>query len=227
MGLVLNIDTAIDKAIVSLSKDGKILQEAFNEAQRDHGAFLQPAIQSISKKAGIVLQELNAIAVVSGPGSYTGLRVGMATAKGLCYALNKPLILIGSLDVLACQAIKELPITKNAIPTLFCPMIDARRMEVFTALYDQFLNTILAPSALVIDETIFAKQLLKNKIIFMGNGAAKWQQLCSHKNAEFFEAQSNSLYMSELSYNKYLKKTFADVAYTEPNYVKEFYNTPK
>ncbi len=225
MSLLLNIDTAVDKAIISIAKNGEILQDAINNEQKDHGAFLQPAIQSILKKVTTTLQEIDAIAVVSGPGSYTGLRVGMATAKGLCYALNKPLIIIGSLDVLAYQAIKELRITNTAIPTLFCPMIDARRMEVFTALYDQFLNTILPPSALIINEAIFGKQLLKNKIVFIGNGAVKWQQLCSQKNAEFFEAQINSLYMSELSYSKYLKKTFADVAYTEPMYVKEFYTT--
>lgn len=224
MSLLLNIDTAVDKAIISIAKDGEILQEAINNEQKDHGAFLQPAIQSILKKAGIHLSELDAIAVVAGPGSYTGLRVGMATAKGLCYALNKPLITIGSLHVLAWQAIQQLPVNQNDIPTLYCPMIDARRMEVFTAVYKKHLTTILEPCALIVEKNIFANQLLKSEMVFLGNGAAKWQQLCNHKNATFFEAETNALYMSELTYSKYLQKTFANIAYTEPMYVKEFYN---
>lgn len=224
MSLLLNIDTAVDKAIISIAKDGEILQEAINNEQKDHGAFLQPAIQSILKKAGIHLSELDAIAVVAGPGSYTGLRVGMATTKGLCYALNKPLITIGSLHVLAWQAIQQLPVNQNDIPTLYCPMIDARRMEVFTALYNEHLTTALEPCALIVEKNIFANQLLKSKMVFLGNGAAKWQQLCNHENATFFEAETNALYMSELTYSKYLQKTFADIAYTEPMYVKEFYN---
>jgi tRNA threonylcarbamoyladenosine biosynthesis protein TsaB len=226
MSLLLNIDTAVENAIISIAKNGEILEEAVNREQKDHGAFLQPAIQSISKKTGIRLSELDAIAVVAGPGSYTGLRVGMATAKGLCYALNKPLITIGSLKVLAWQAIQQLPVGQNDFPTLYCPMIDARRMEVFTAVYDRLLTTVLEPCALIIEKNIFANQLLKSKVVFLGNGAAKWQQLCDHENAEFFEAQTNALYMSELSYNKYLQKSFADIAYAQPMYVKEFYNNP-
>lgn len=227
MSLLLNIDTALDKAIISIAKDGKILQEAVNNEQRDHGAFLQPAIQLITKKAGIRLQQLDTIAVVSGPGSYTGLRVGMATAKGLCYALDKPLITIGSLNVLAYQAIQQQQlVNQNDIPTLYCPMIDARRMEVFTAVYDRHFIPVLEPCAMIVEKNIFANQLLKNKMIFLGNGVAKWRQISTHENAEFFDAQTNALYMSELSYDKYLRKIFDDIAYTEPMYVKEFYNNP-
>ena len=224
MSLLLNIDTAVDKAIISIAKDGEILQEAINNEQKDHGAFLQPAIQSILKKAGIHLSELDAVAVVAGPGSYTGLRVGMATAKGLCYALNKPLITIGSLHVLAWQAIQQLPVNQNDIPTLYCPMIDARRMEVFTAVYNKDLTTILEPCALIVEKNIFANQLLKSEMVFLGNGSVKWQQLCNHENATFFKAETNALYMSELTYAKYLQKIFANIAYAEPMYVKEFYN---
>ena len=224
MSLLLNIDTALDKAIISIAKDGEILQEAVNNEQKDHGAFLQPAIQSILKKAGIHLSELDAIAVVAGPGSYTGLRVGMATTKGLCYALNKPLITISSLHVLAWQAIQQLSVTQNDIPTLYCPMIDARRMEVFTAVYNEHLKTILEPCALIVEKNIFANQLLKSEMVFLGNGSVKWQQLCNHENATFFKAETNALYMSELTYAKYLQKIFANIAYTEPMYVKEFYN---
>jgi tRNA threonylcarbamoyladenosine biosynthesis protein TsaB len=97
-------------------------------------------------------------------------------------------------------------------------------MEVFTALYNKHLTTVLEPCALIVEKNIFANQLLKSKMVFLGNGAVKWQQLCNHENATFFEAETNALYMSELSYAKYLQKTFADIAYTEPMYVKEFYN---
>jgi tRNA threonylcarbamoyladenosine biosynthesis protein TsaB len=226
MGLILNIDTAIDTANVSIAKDGIILQEAVNKEQKDHAAFLQPAIQSISKKVGIGFHELDAVAVVSGPGSYTGLRVGMASAKGLCFALGKPLITIETLQLLAFQAINQVNISHDDEPTLFCPMVDARRMEVFTALYDKGLNAVLSPCAMIINELFFANQLLKDKIIFLGNGAAKWQQICTHENARFILPQNNALYMSELSFKKFQCHDFADTIYSEPMYVKEFYSTP-
>ena len=128
MSLILNIDTAIDTAHISIAKNGIILEIISNEDKKDHGAFLQPAIQLIAKKAGILLNELDAVAVVSGPGSYTGLRVGMASAKGLCYALKKPLITVTSLRLLAYQVIKENGETIADSNTLFFPMIDAIRL---------------------------------------------------------------------------------------------------
>lgn len=224
MSLLLNIDTAIDTASVSIAKDGAILQETFSYNQKDHAAFLQPAIQAIIKNAGLALHQLDAIAVVAGPGSYTGLRVGMATAKGLCFALNKPLITVGTLEALAYQAINKLSNLKTNIPVLFCAMVDARRMEVFTAVYNAGLDIVLPPCAMIIEEKSFANLLLKNKVAFFGNGAAKWQQICNNKNAHFFELENNTLFMSELSFKKYLKDQFANIAYAVPLYVKEFYN---
>ena len=224
MSLLLNIDTAIDTASVSIAKDGVILQEAFSYNQKDHAAFLQPAIQAIIKNVGLALHQLDAIAVVAGPGSYTGLRVGMATAKGLCFALNKPLITVGTLEVLAYQAISKLSNLKANPPVLFCAMVDARRMEVFTAVYNAGLDIVLPTCAMIIEEKSFANLLLKNNVAFFGNGAAKWQQICNNENAYFFESENNTLFMSELSFKKYLKGQFADIAYTVPLYVKEFYN---
>ncbi len=224
MSLLLNIDTAISTASISIAKDGHILGEAINIDQKDQGAFIQPAIQSIAQNLGIHLSELTAIAVVAGPGSYTGLRVGMASAKGLCYALGKPLITISTLNLLACQAINEAHIIQEDMPTLYCPMVDARRMEVFTAVFDKELNTVLSPSAMIIDENSFANLLLNKKIIFFGNGALKWQKINQQKNAMFFELKSKTLYMNELSFKKYLANDFADTVYAEPMYIKEFYN---
>ncbi len=225
MSLILNIDTALETAIISIAKDGYVLEEAVNTSQKDHGSFLQSSIQSIAKKCGISLTELDAIAVVAGPGSYTGLRVGMASAKGLCYALNKPLITIGTLEIMAYQAIKEYTSNVNNIDTLFCPMIDARRMEVFTAIYDLNNNIITPPYAIVINEDFYVKEMLNHKIIFFGNGSFKWEKICYNNNAYFFLINSNSLYINELSYIKFNNIDFADLAYVEPFYIKEFYTT--
>ena len=138
MSLILNIDTASEKAHVSFAKDGMVLDSISSGSQKEHASFLQSAIQQLTKITGIVLKDINAVAVTAGPGSYTGLRVGMASAKGLSYALKKPLITISSLEVLTASALQLFPGTDKTI--LLCPMLDARRMEVFTAVY---LNDLL------------------------------------------------------------------------------------
>src|SRR6266513_982784 len=130
MSLLLNIDTAIETASICLSKDGNVLHLSINENQKDHAAWLTVAIQEMMQNSGYQLNQLNAIAVTIGPGSYTGLRVGLSTAKGLCYVLKIPLLTIGTLEMMAFAA-KQNPVD------LLCPMIDARRMEVFTAVYDK------------------------------------------------------------------------------------------
>ena len=225
MSLILNIDTALETAMISIARDGKVLGEAVNTTQKDHGSFLQTSIQSIAKNSGISLTELDAIAIVAGPGSYTGLRVGMASAKGLCYALNKPLITIGTLEIMAYQAIKESGSNTNNIDNLFCPMIDARRMEVFTAIYDSNHTIVAPPYATVVDETFLVKEMLNRKILFFGNGSFKWKKICYNKNAYFVLIKSNSLYISELSFIKFNNTDFANIAYVEPLYIKEFYTT--
>lgn len=222
MSLILNIDTAIDKATVSISKDGKILAYAVNEELKDQGAFLQPAIKTIAATAGINLEQLDAVAVVAGPGSYTGLRVGMASAKGLCFALNKPLITVGTLQLLASQAIYLSGAANKQI--LFCPMIDARRMEVFTAVYNISLDEVIIPCAMILNELSYGNVLLNNEIIFFGNGMAKWKNIATHPNARFLQIQSNPLFMSELSFKSFVNGHFADTAYVAPMYIKEFYN---
>jgi tRNA threonylcarbamoyladenosine biosynthesis protein TsaB len=224
MSLLLNIDTATDIAIVSIADDGHILQQAINKEQKDHASFLQIAIKSTCKKAGVNLNQLNAIAVAAGPGSYTGLRVGMASAKGLCYALNIPLIAVGTLDAIAWQAIDETKNLQLNSPVLFCPMIDARRMEVFTAIFENTLQSRFKPTALVLEPQLFANFLLTNKIIFSGNGSTKWKALCKDDNALFVESKPNALYMNQLSYKKFINNDFENVAYIQPLYVKEFFN---
>lgn len=217
MSLILNIETAVDTASVCLAKDGEALQFAANEQQKDHASWLHVAIAKILNEAGYVLADLLAVAVSIGPGSYTGLRISLSTAKGLCYALNIPLIAVGTLDMMALAANDE----KG---DMICPMIDARRMEVFTALYDKKLQQIIGPQAMLLNENSFAEQLFSNKIIFSGNGSNKLQQIISNDNALFSSVQSNASHLAQLSDKSFIKKEFADLAYVQPLYLKEFYS---
>ena len=224
MNLILNIDTASENAHVSLAKDGQILHTLSSESQKEHAAFLQTAIQDLTKTTGIHLKEIDAVAVTVGPGSYTGLRVGMASAKGLCYALKIPFITISSLEVLTVSALQLYTEPHETI--LFCPMIDARRKEVFTAIYEHDFNLYLHPCAMILDEFSFEKELLNNKIIFFGSGSEKWKNICPHNyrdtNALFKSVSILPESLSKSSNNLFLKKKFTDLAYSEPFYLKEF-----
>jgi tRNA threonylcarbamoyladenosine biosynthesis protein TsaB len=219
MSLILNIDTATETAQVNLAKDGIVLQSLHNDLQKDHASFLQVAIQQLMQSAVLSLNDVDAIAITAGPGSYTGLRVGMASAKGLCYALNKPLIAMNTLEVLTVAAQQNLG---TAEEILFCPMIDARRMEVFTAIYNGQLNTVLNPCAMILQEASLDAQLKENKIAFFGSGATKWKALCKHTNASFTDVSSLPEAMAGLSYNYLQKQAFTNLAYSQPFYLKEF-----
>jgi tRNA threonylcarbamoyladenosine biosynthesis protein TsaB len=165
MSLILNIDTATDIAHVSLSQSGEMLDSITNNDQKEHGSFLQPSIQKLLKNNSLAIASLDAVAVSVGPGSYTGLRVGMASAKGICFALQKPLITINSLEIISYAALLENSHKYDLTNALLCPLIDARRMEVFTALYNQKLEKILEPQAMIIDASSFEHYLLTNKIL--------------------------------------------------------------
>jgi tRNA threonylcarbamoyladenosine biosynthesis protein TsaB len=167
MSLILNIDTATDIAHISVSKSGVILDSVINSDQKEHGSFLQPAIEKLLKINSIAIKSVDAIAISTGPGSYTGLRVGMASAKGICFALQKPIISINSLEIIACAAILENSDNYDISNLLICPMIDARRMEVFTALYSQNLELKLEPQAIIFDSNSFENHFLMNKILFV------------------------------------------------------------
>jgi tRNA threonylcarbamoyladenosine biosynthesis protein TsaB len=220
MALILNIDTALETASVCLAKDNELLQLATNENQKDHASWLHTAIADVMKKAGYTTDQLQAVAVSIGPGSYTGLRVGLASAKGFCYALNIPLIAINTLKMIA-YAIKDTGIKHENI---ICPMIDARRMEVFTALYDIDLIEKQSVQAMVIDENSFSAMLTENKIVFGGNGCKKLQKIISSTNATFIDVGINASHLAELSSNCFRNKEFVSLAYTEPLYIKEFYS---
>ncbi len=224
MSLVLNIDTATATALVCLAKDGKPLRSLANTAQKDHASFLQVAIQQLVNDTGIALKDIDAVAVTAGPGSYTGLRVGMASAKGLCYALDKPLITLSTLAVLAVSAVQQLNNVENC---LFCPMIDARRMEVFTAVYNGALKLILQPCAMILDERSFSEQLNQGRVVFFGSGSAKWSGLCHHPNASFADISITSEALASLSEGLCVSSQFTKLAYAEPVYLKEFNDTGK
>ncbi len=217
MSLILNIDTALDAASVCLAKGKEVVQLSFNENQKDHAAWIHSAVAAMLKENNYTITQLEAVAVSIGPGSYTGLRVGLSAAKGLCFALNIPLIAVGTLEIMA-YAVRE------EAANLICPMIDARRMEVFTAIYDKSLTSITPAHALIIDETSFASILSSNKIIFCGNGSKKLQSLIKTPHAEFSGTSHNASHLSVLALNRFRNKEFANLAYAEPLYIKEFYS---
>ncbi len=210
------MDTAIESASLCLAKDGKAVGFVSNPSRADHAGWLQPAIKNLFEEHSFLLKDLDAIAVSAGPGSYTGLRVGMATAKGLCFTLQKPLIFVNTLQMMASGAIRE-------DADLLCPMIDARRMEVFTAIYNKALNELVAPHNCILSGESFSS-LLINRIVFFGNGSTKFKQLVFHPNAIFVQLNSTAEQMISLSYKNFQEQQFVDVAYCTPFYGKEFYS---
>lgn len=227
MSLILYIHTATEKAWVSIAKDSRVFKSLYHESVKDHASFLQPAIQLLLKETSLALNEFDAIAITAGPGSYTGLRVGMASAKGLCYALQKPLILLNTLEVLAASAIYANSNTPSVGNTLFCPMIDARRMEVYYALYDSQLRVVKQPAAFILTESSFIDLLQHNHVFFFGNGSRKWQNICRSDNADFREIEISPEAMAHLGEREFLKGTFADFAHCDPIYLKEFHTFSK
>lgn len=212
----MHIDTAVTTASVCLSNNNDVLGVLKNTAQKDHAAWLHTAIQQVVTGAAVSLPQLNAVAISAGPGSYTGLRVGMAAAKGLCYALNKPLISVNTLQIMAAAA-------KAQSAGLLCPMIDARRMEVFTAVYNQQLQPVVAPTNLILDENAFLDLLHQHPVAFFGNGSTKFKTLVNHPNAFFINCEATAANMVPLALECYKKQQFANLAYTEPFYGKAFH----
>ena len=220
MSHLLHINTALDHAYVGLSKDDTLLSARENGVQKEHGSFLQPALKSILEDANVSMQEIHAVSVMNGPGSYTGLRVGLSAAKGICFALKKPLICLSTLDWLARPF-------NSYMTNIICPMIDARRMEVFTAMYDNSLNLVTPPQALILDENSFP-ELESKKILFTGNGRNKLpQRISEHPNTIFPTSSAGITDQVNMAYMLYVEKIFSNLAYTEPFYLKSFYTTLK
>jgi tRNA threonylcarbamoyladenosine biosynthesis protein TsaB len=217
--IILHIETATEVCSVALSQGDMLI--ALKEENRgySHAEKLITFIQTVVQESSLTMNDLHAVCLSSGPGSYTGLRIGASTAKGLCYTLNIPLISISTLESIV-LGIKPNWKAKN---TLFCPMIDAKRMEVYTALITQENEFLLPIQAMIIDEKSFSNYLLEHPIIFCGNGAEKCKPIFeNHKHAKFdftpLSAKNQILY----ALDKYKKKQFEDVAYFEPFYLKEY-----
>jgi tRNA threonylcarbamoyladenosine biosynthesis protein TsaB len=223
MSLILNIDTSAQQAAVSIAKDGNLLQVLQNPDQKEHASFLQPAIKKLLNLTELTINALDAIAVVNGPGSYTGLRVALASAKGICYVAQKPLITIGTLPLMAKAALDNSQAYPGTV-TRLCPMIDARRMEVFTAVYNLSLEEILPPQAMILSDESFVDILLQETVLFFGNGAAKWNGVQSNANALFAGSFDTIPGMAALSFKRFSQQQFTDLAYSEPLYLKEFYS---
>jgi tRNA threonylcarbamoyladenosine biosynthesis protein TsaB len=220
VSLLLNIDTAIQTSSICLAENDQSIGLKVNPSQKDSAAWLHVAIKELLQENNLTLQQLDAIAVSEGPGSYTGLRVGMATAKGLCYAAQKPLITINTLQMMAVAA-------QNEPTDYLCPMIDARRLEVFTSVFDKQLNPILPPTNLILGEDSFNEILKEHSITFFGNGSDKFRSLTRHPNAIFKTFDINALLMIPVSHTKFIKQNFADLAYSEPFYGKDFHSLAK
>lgn len=219
MSYILNIETATTNCSVSLSKEGEILvlKEDYN-SNYSHAESLHLFIEAVLKEAKLEPHDIDAVAVSKGPGSYTGLRIGVSAAKGLCFALDKPLVSIDTLKALSHQV----QIDSGCI----VPMIDARRMEVYAAVYDHEHKPMRAIEAQVLDEHSFEDYLEAGNVYFIGSGVEKTKQIIVHPNAIFIENKLPSAKeMGPLADDKYKKSDIENVAYFEPFYLKDFMGT--
>jgi len=225
MATILQIETATPVCSVAISVNGKTIALKEEKAQNIHASSLTLFIADVMEAAGLAYTDLDAIAVSKGPGSYTGLRIGVSTAKGLCFALDKPLIAINTLKMMANGYLLQ----HHNFGGLVCPMIDARRMEVFTAVFDHHLEEVEQTHAKIIDDKSFVLALQDHYVSFIGDGAEKCQTVIDDPNAHFHLENFNSAnYMSNLAFAAFEAKTFEDVAYFEPFYLKDFVlTTPK
>lgn len=222
---LINIHTTGETAFVNLSKKDHVLGTVYNHDFKTHAKFLHPAIDDLLKENNIAPIDLSAICVTDGPGSYTGIRVGLAAAKGFCYALKIPLITHNTLDVLAKSAIQKI----NDSWSLYSPMIDARRMEVYTGVYNFQNKRLLEPQALIL-EASFAEDFTRNKnVYFFGSGSMKFHSHIENElsNYSFADIDISPEAMAGMSYIRFLARDFSDLAYSEPNYLKDFVSTTK
>jgi len=224
MPKILCIETATEVCSVAISSQGKLLALEENHDGNAHASQLHNLVHKVLDSAGITLQDLDAVAVSKGPGSYTGLRVGVSTAKGYCYALGIPLIAINTLEsLLRGQVLGE---REQTTTSLYVPMLDARRMEVYCAVFDSHANMIRQTEAKIIDETSFAGLLENNEVYFLGNGAAKCKSMITLPNAKFLDnVLCSAKGMVDAAFEAFQAKQFEDTAYFEPFYLKDFVGT--
>ena len=218
MDNILLIETSTALCSVALAQDGAVTSYRESSAPKAHASLTAVFIQEMLAERGLTLADCDAVCVSKGPGSYTGLRVGVSTAKGLCFGSGKPLLAVGTLDTLVAQA--ETPNDFRYI----IPMIDARRMEVYTAVFEKGVQ-VTETAPMIIDETSFAEYLEQGTCLFIGDGAGKCADVIKHPNAQFCQCWPKASAMLEPAMKAYKEKRFEDVAYFEPFYLKEFVAT--
>ncbi len=227
MGKILNIETSTRVCSVALAVDGKVVAIQESTVENSHARHITLFAEQVMFQAGINFKDLDAVAISKGPGSYTGLRIGVSTAKGFCYSLDKPLIAVDTLQALAYGMVQKLKNTgENPEGFLFVPMIDARRMEVYSAVYDSRLNEVREVKAEVIDKNSFTGFFQKDKkLVFAGDGAMKCKEVLSSASVKAVfpeELAASSAYMAPLSEKKWQQQQFENTAYFEPFYLKDF-----
>ncbi len=230
MPRILHIETSGEICSVALSEKDQLIGQKESEEQRSHASMLTLLIDEMMKEAGIGFPMLDAVAVSKGPGSYTGLRIGVSAAKGICFAHDLPLIGINTLEALASGILEK---EKSKLEYLgfgnedyVCPLIDARRMEVYTAIYNSTGREVKGPHALILKEGIFEDILQLKRILFLGSGAEKASEMIRHPNAIFlYRVNPLAEFMVHLASKAFEEKHFEDVAYFEPYYLKDFIAT--
>ena len=228
MAAILVIETSTEVCSIALTIDGTQTDLIESREGQNHARLVTVFADSLLRRNNIKPEELVAVAVSKGPGSYTGLRIGVSTAKGICFARHIPLIAIGTLEAMTqhvMQNRKGYHIAEDK-PTLFCPMIDARRMEVFSMLYNDDGSVLKPISAEIVDETFLSDELNEKQIVFYGNGSEKCSQVLKSPNALFIpQVEASAKYLCDLVWQLYNKNQFEDVAYFEPFYLKDFVAT--
>ncbi|MBL4625821.1 MAG: tRNA (adenosine(37)-N6)-threonylcarbamoyltransferase complex dimerization subunit type 1 TsaB [Flavobacteriales bacterium] len=222
MAIILSIETATKACSVAISQNNKILSVVENIGDGySHAENLSVFIEKSLTETDLKYADIDAVAISKGPGSYTGLRIGTSTAKGLCFALDIPLISVSTLQAMAIGGKKEFNYQSS---TLFCPMIDARRMEVYSAFFNSTTDFIRETQADIIDENSYLTYLSKSEVVFFGDGAEKCKETLSvHDNAHFIDGfHPSAQYMVGIACDKFTSKQFEDTAYFEPYYLKDF-----
>lgn len=223
MANILNIETSTQVCSVALASEGQVLEHHENYDGQTHATLLSAFVNDALRYARTREIKLDAVAVSIGPGSYTGLRIGLSEAKGLAFGLDIPLIAVNTLQLLTVSTMFNHFMDDDV---LYAPMIDARRMEVYTAVYDPALNAVVEPRPLILDEESFAEVLAMQTVVFMGDGSDKAREVIKHPNARFIEGiKPVAIDMIALSERAFRNGEFADVAYSTPLYLKEFQAT--
>lgn len=219
MAIILSIETSTPVSSIALHDSGVLISSQSIHKNKSHSEFLVPSIQYLCQASGITMQEIKSVAISKGPGSYTGLRIGTSTAKGICYGLDAQLIAVNTLEAMAHGISKYFD-----QETLLCPMLDARRMEVYCLAMINDGKILEPTNARIIDENSFQNLLDKNKVVFFGNGAIKCKSILgNHNNAIFIDdIYPSAIQIGELAWEKHQNASYEDLAYFEPFYLKDF-----